>query len=101
MTDVHFTHKSQFSQAPSITVYEHWNRGAPRWPDNYDLRQGVFYEQDEFFFHIFKMAIIFDFHNGGIFNKGNDGGWIVHLGMLISISIIGLTIEVKITKSLR
>ena len=63
--------------------------------------QGFFMNKMSFF-HLFEMVIIFDFHNGGIFNKGSNGGWIIHLEKkMISISIIGLTIGVKITKNLR
>ena len=54
------------------------------------------------FFLLFKMVMIFDFHKGGIFNKGSNGGWIIHQEKkMISISTIGLTIGVKITKNLR
>ena len=54
------------------------------------------------FVHLFKMVMIFDFHSGGIFNKGNNGGWIIHLEKeMIFVSIIELTIGVKITKNLR
>ena len=53
------------------------------------------------FFHLFKILMIFDFHSGGIFNKGSNGSWIVHLEKMIFISIIELTIMVKITKNLR
>ena len=31
------------------------------------------------FVHLFKMVMIFNFHIGGIFSKGNNGGWIIHL----------------------
>ncbi|CBI27423.3 unnamed protein product, partial [Vitis vinifera] len=63
--------------------------------------KGVFLNKMSFF-QLFEMVIIFDFHNGGIFNKGSNGGWIIHLEKkMISISIIGLTIGVKITKNLR
>ena len=54
------------------------------------------------FVHLFEMVIIFDIHSGGIFNKGSNEGWIIHLEKkIIFISIIELTIGVKITKNLR
>ena len=31
------------------------------------------------FVYLFEMVMIFDFHNEGIFNKGNNGGWIIRL----------------------
>ena len=53
------------------------------------------------FVHLFKMVMIFNFHNGGIVNKGSNGGWIIHTEKkMIFISIIKLTIVVKITKNL-
>uniref|UniRef100_F6HGG0 Uncharacterized protein n=1 Tax=Vitis vinifera TaxID=29760 RepID=F6HGG0_VITVI len=63
--------------------------------------QGFFMNKMSFFL-LFKMVMIFDFHKGGIFNKGSNGGWIIHQEKkMISISTIGLTIGVKITKNLR
>ena len=54
------------------------------------------------FVHLFEMVMIFNFHGGGIFNKGSNGDWIIHLEKeMIFISIIELTIGVKITKNLR
>ena len=54
------------------------------------------------FFHLFEMVMILDFHNREIFNKDSNRGWIIHLEeKMISISVIELTIRVKITKSLR
>ena len=54
------------------------------------------------FVHLFEIVMIFDFHSGGIFNKGSNGGWIIHLEKeMIFVSIIELTIGVKITKNLR
>ena len=52
------------------------------------------------FVHLFKMVMIFDFHSKRIFKKGSNEGWIVHLEKMIFVSIIGLTIRVKITKNL-
>ena len=54
------------------------------------------------FLHLFEMVMIFDFHGRGIFNKGRNGGWIIHLEKKrIFIPIIEPTIGVKITKNLR
>ena len=54
------------------------------------------------FVHLFEMVMIFNFHSRGIFNKGINGGRVIHLEKkMIFVSIIRLTIEVKITKSLR
>ena len=54
------------------------------------------------FVHLFEMMMIFDFHSKGIFNKGKNGGWIIHLEKkMIFIPIIEPTIGVKITKNLR
>ena len=78
-----------------LWVYEHQNQGAPRRRDDDNLQRGVFYD-------LFEMVMIFDFHNWWIFNKGNNEGWIIHLEKkMIFVSIIELTIKVKITKNLR
>ena len=54
------------------------------------------------FVHLFEMVMIFYFHSRGILNKSRNGGWIIHLEKeMIFISIIELTIRVKITKNLR
>ena len=54
------------------------------------------------FLHLFEMVMIFEFHGRGIFNKGRNGGWIIHLEKkMIFIPIIEPTIGVKITKNLR
>ena len=53
------------------------------------------------FFHLYEMVMIFDFQSGGIFNKCSNEGWIIDLKKMISVSIIELTIGVKITNNLR